>query len=68
MKRSSGCVARWKAGRAAAVRVRTKLKLPDAYAIATAIDAEKRGGDPVRLESFDKKVVKAFETLHPQSP
>ena len=30
------------ARRAAAVRARTRLKLPDAYALATAIHAEKR--------------------------
>ena len=56
------------AQRAAAVRVRTKLKLPDAYAIATAIHAEKRGHEEVRLESFDKRVAKAFENLHPGGP
>jgi len=48
------------ARRAADVRARTKLKLPDAYALATAIHAEKRGDDDVRIESFDKKVNKAF--------
>lgn len=53
------------ARRAAAVRARTKLKLPDAYALATAIHAEKRGHDDVRIESFDKKVNKAFTDLHP---
>ncbi|MBA2537962.1 MAG: type II toxin-antitoxin system VapC family toxin [Actinobacteria bacterium] len=53
------------ARRAAAVRVRTKLKLPDAYALATAIHAEKRGHDDVRIESFDKKVNKVFADLHP---
>jgi predicted nucleic acid-binding protein len=53
------------AQRAAAVRVRTNLKLPDAYALATAIHAEKRGWDDVRLESFDDKVVKAYSDLHP---
>jgi len=53
------------ARRAATVRVRTKLKLPDAYALATAIHAEKRGHDDVRIESFDKKVNKAFADLHP---
>ncbi len=53
------------ARRAAAVRARTKLKLPDAYALATAIHAEKRGHDNVRIESFDKKVNKAFADLHP---
>jgi predicted nucleic acid-binding protein len=52
------------ARRAAAVRVRTKLKLPDAYALATAIHAEKRGHADVRLESFDKKVVRAHAALH----
>jgi predicted nucleic acid-binding protein len=52
------------ARRAAAVRVRTKLKLPDAYALATAIQAEKRGHGDVRLESFDKKVVRAHAALH----
>lgn len=56
------------ARRAAAVRVRTRLKLPDAYALATATHAEKRGHDDVRLESFDEKVVKAYEALHPVPP
>lgn len=54
------------ARRAAAVRVRTKLKLPDAYALATAIHAQQRGHDDVRLESFDKQVIDAYETLHPR--
>jgi predicted nucleic acid-binding protein len=53
------------ARRAAAVRARTKLKLPDAFALATAIHAEKRGHDNVRIESFDKQVNKAFAELHP---
>ena len=56
------------ARRAAAVRVRTGLKLPDAYALATAIHAERNGHDDVRLESFDAKVVKAFAALHPLPP
>jgi len=56
------------ARRAAAVRARTRLKLPDAYALATAIHLEKRGHEDVRLESFDDKVVKAYATLHPLSP
>jgi predicted nucleic acid-binding protein len=55
------------AQRAAAVRVRTRVKLPDAYAIATAIHAERRGHEDVRLESFDKKVIKAYDALHPHS-
>lgn len=53
------------AQRAAAVRVRTRLKLPDAYAIAVAVHAEERGHEDVRLESFDKRVVKAYAELHP---
>lgn len=56
------------ARRAAAVRARTSLKLPDAYALATAIHAEKRGHADVRLESFDEKVVNAYAALHPLSP
>lgn len=56
------------ARRAAAVRARTRLKLPDAYALATAIHAEKRGHADVRLESFDEKIVKAYTALHPLSP
>jgi predicted nucleic acid-binding protein len=55
------------ARRAAAVRARTSLKLPDAYALATAIHAEKRGHADVRLESFDEKVVNAYAALHPLS-
>jgi len=53
------------ARQAAAVRARTQLKLPDAYALATAIYAEKRGHDDVRIESFDRKVNKAFAELRP---
>ena len=56
------------ARRAAAVRARTRLKLPDAYALATAVHAEKRGHADVRLESFDEKVVKAYGALHPLAP
>ena len=53
------------AERAAAVRARTNLKVPDAYAVATAIHAEHRGSEDVRLESFDEDVVKAYADLHP---
>jgi len=53
------------ARQAAAVRAQTKLKLPDAYALATAIHAEKRGHEDVRIESFDRKVNKAFAELRP---
>ena len=56
------------ARRAAAVRARTELKLPDAYAVATAIHAEKRGHGDVRLESFDAKVIKTYAALHQLSP
>jgi predicted nucleic acid-binding protein len=55
------------AKRAASVRARTNLKLPDAYAVATAIHAEHRGWDDVRLESFDEAVVKAYSDLHPRA-
>ncbi len=55
------------ARRAAAVpvRARTDLKLPDAYALATAIHAERNGRDDVRLASFDKAVLRAHADLHP---
>lgn len=56
------------ARRAAAVQVRTRLTLPDAYALATAIHAEKRGHRDVRLESFDEKVTSSYTALHPISP
>jgi predicted nucleic acid-binding protein len=56
------------ARRAAAVRARTRLKLPDAYALATAIHAEKSGHSDVRLETFDEKVIRAYKALHPLSP
>ena len=45
------------AQRAAAIRAQTNLKLPDAYAVATAVDAG-RDRDDVRIESFDERVVK----------
>jgi len=48
------------ARQAAEVRVQSGLRLPDAYAIATAVRARKRGSEDVRLETFDKRVVKAF--------
>jgi predicted nucleic acid-binding protein len=56
------------ARRAAAVRARTRLKLPDAYALATAIHAEKLGHVDVRVDSFDEKVIKAYVALHPLPP
>jgi predicted nucleic acid-binding protein len=56
------------ANRAAAVRERTGLKLPDAFALATAIHAEHRGHADVRLASFDEAVNRAHGQLHPQTP
>ena len=53
------------ANRAAAVRARTGLKLPDAFALATVIHAEHRGYEDVDLASFDKDVLKAHAELHP---
>lgn len=47
------------ARRAAAVRARTDLKLPGAYALATAIHAEHDGHSDVQLASFDKAVLRA---------
>ena len=51
------------AERAAAVRAKTNLKLPDAYAIATAIHAERRGWDDVEIATFDRKVLRAHADL-----
>jgi predicted nucleic acid-binding protein len=56
------------AGEAAAVRVQTGLKLPDAYALATALAASNKPGGEVRLESFDVRVVKAYGALAPRPP
>jgi len=53
------------ARRAATVRARTNLKLPDAFALATAIHAEHSGHDDVRLASFDQAVLRAHTELHP---
>jgi predicted nucleic acid-binding protein len=52
------------AKRAAAVRARTNLKLPDAFALATAIHAEHRGWENVEMVSFDESVLKAHRQLH----
>lgn len=51
------------AQRAAAVRAKTNLALPDAYALATAIQAEKRGWKDVHIASFDKAVLRARASL-----
>lgn len=52
------------ARRAAAVRARTDLLLPDAYALATAAHAVQYGHRDVRLASFDKAVLRAHAELH----
>ena len=54
------------ARKAAAVRARTGLKLPDAYALATAIDAASRERGEVRLDTFDQRVASAFAALRGQ--
>lgn len=51
------------AERAASVRARTGLKLPDAFALATAVQAEHGGSTEVSLASFDKKALKAYAAL-----
>lgn len=56
------------AERAAAVRARTNLKLPDAFALVTAIHAEHRSHQDVELAIFDDVVLKAHAGLHPQQP
>jgi predicted nucleic acid-binding protein len=50
------------AQRAAAVRAQTNLKLPDAYAVATAVAAHAHDAEVV-LESFDERVVGAYAAL-----
>lgn len=47
---------------AAAVRAQTNLAVPDGYVVATALAAGARSED-VRLESFDRNVIKAHATL-----
>jgi len=54
------------ARRAAAVRARTDLKLPDAYALATCVHAEHRGYEDVELATFDRAVLSANAALHPR--
>jgi predicted nucleic acid-binding protein len=56
------------AERAAAIRARTNLKLPDAFVLATAVHAEHRGYQDVELASFDDSVLKAHANLHPHQP
>jgi predicted nucleic acid-binding protein len=54
------------AQRAAAVQAETNLKLPDAFALATAIHAERMEWEGVRLASFDEAVLKASAKLLPR--
>ena len=49
---------------AAVVRVRTNLKLPDAFALATSVQARQSERDPVELATFDERLRKARATLH----
>jgi predicted nucleic acid-binding protein len=56
------------AERAAAIRARSNLKLPDAFVLATAVHAEHRGYQDVELASFDDSVLKAHANLHPHQP
>jgi predicted nucleic acid-binding protein len=42
------------------VRAKRGLKLPDAFAVATAIVAGARGHESVRVESFDTRVLSAY--------
>jgi predicted nucleic acid-binding protein len=51
------------AQRAAEVRARTNLKLPDAFALATALHAKQRWQTEVALASFDRAVLKAKAEL-----
>jgi predicted nucleic acid-binding protein len=53
------------AERAASVRVQTRLKLADAFVLATAAHAQHRGGEDVRVVSFDERVLKAYATQRP---
>jgi predicted nucleic acid-binding protein len=46
------------ARRAAVVCAETNLKLPDAYALATALQADERGLPDVRVASFDEAVLR----------
>jgi predicted nucleic acid-binding protein len=51
------------AERAAAARAQTGVRLPDAFALATAMHAEHRGWHDVRLATFDERLRKAHAEL-----
>ena len=48
---------------AATVRARTGLRLPDAYVLATALQAERQGAEGVRIETFDRSLARARARL-----
>jgi predicted nucleic acid-binding protein len=56
------------AERAAAVGGGPPLQLAEAYALATAIHAERRGFTDVELATFDEAVRRAHAALRPSSP
>src|SRR3954451_1760970 len=56
------------ARRAAAVRSETGLKLPDAFAVATARLATHLRLDDVRLATFDGEVLRATPSAPPAAP
>jgi predicted nucleic acid-binding protein len=51
------------ASHAASVRAKTGLRLPHAFAVATALRLGAGVDDPARLESFDSAVLRAHATL-----
>jgi len=55
------------AARAAAIRAQTRLGLPDAFVLATALQAQTWGED-VRVESFDERVCAAYAALRAGGP
>jgi predicted nucleic acid-binding protein len=51
------------AERSVGIRAMTGIFLPDAFALATALDATRGGAQEVRLETFDRAVVAAARQL-----
>ena len=56
------------AARAAAIRAQARLGLPHAFVLATAVQAQILWGDEVRIESFDRRVLAAYEALREDAP
>ncbi len=52
-----------RARKAAAIRSRTGLKLPDACVIAAALEMQGRQPDPVHIASFDKRLLAVWQNL-----